>query len=249
MSSIDLVNATVAYPVFTAARQQSALAAAADAIGFGKLARSQEGTKYIVALDRVNLSLTSGTRLGLIGRNGAGKSTLLRTLAGMLTPRSGSLRVDGRVGVLFNIGAGLDGDKTGLENLSFIAALQELRGARLREVVDEAADFTELGHFLEMPVRTYSTGMMMRLAFSISTARGADVMLIDEVIGTGDAAFVAKAVNRVKSICDNSGVVVLASHSPVVLAEFCSEAICLERGSIVARGPVDEVSLTYASSF
>ena len=245
MTSIELVNATVAYPLVISNRQQSIFAAAANAATFGRFAKDNIGTKYVVGIDNVSLKLKEGDRVGLVGRNGAGKSTLLKTLAGMLNPRSGRRVVTGRIGCLFNVGSGLDLDKTGIENLKFIASLHQLTGGGLANAVEEAADFTELGHFLHMPVRAYSTGMLMRLAFAISTSQGADIMLIDEMIGTGDAAFVKKAVERVKNVCNQSGIVVVASHAQFILNDFCERAILFDRGNIVGEGSIEDTWALY----
>lgn len=246
MANIALHGVTVAYPVIVSGRQQSALAAAARTFSFGRIGRGGDMT-YVTALREVSLNIAQGGRVGLIGRNGSGKSTLLRTLAGIITPQSGLVQVQGSLGCLLNLGAGLDGDKSGYENLKLIGRLYGLRGRALADAVEEAADFTELGAFLALPVRTYSSGMTARLSFAIATARHAEIMLIDEVIGTGDAHFVGKAVERVKQLCARSGIVVVASHSLDILHGFCDEVVLMGGGEVLARGPVDEVWPTYAA--
>jgi ABC-type polysaccharide/polyol phosphate transport system ATPase subunit len=249
---ISLHGMTVAYPVFTSGRQKSALAAMAGAMGFGggygKLARDANGAQYVVALRDVSLQVKEGTRLGLIGRNGSGKSTLLKAMAGIVTPSRGNIRVDGRIGCVLNLGTGLDAEKTGMENLRLIARLYGLNGPELKAAVEEASAFTELGPYLNLPVRTYSTGMMARLSFAIATSHRSDVMLIDEVIATGDTHFTGKAVKRVRAMCDISGMVVLASHSYEILDDFCDEVIWLDSGTIMARGPLAEVWPQYIAS-
>ncbi len=246
MPSIDLRSVTVAYPVVVSARQQSAFAAVAQTFSFGRLARETTGGKYVVALQGLTLDVPNGTRLGLIGRNGSGKSTLLKTMAGIIHPTRGSVDIEGRIGCLLGLGAGLDPEKTGLDNLRLVARLHGLKGARLESAIEEAAEFTELGPFLNMPTRTYSSGMTARLAFAIATAHQSDLLLIDEVIGTGDAHFVHKAINRVKTLCAESGIVVLASHSSDIMREFCDEAAWLDSGRLMMRGGVDEVFSEYA---
>jgi ABC-2 type transport system ATP-binding protein/lipopolysaccharide transport system ATP-binding protein len=241
-----LDNVTVAYPINITARQQSIFAHTVSKMSFGTLGMAANST-YVIALNGVNIQVNEGARIGLVGRNGSGKSTLLKTMAGIITPRSGKRAAFGTVGCVLNLGTGLDADRSGLENLRTIATLYGLRGAEFRNAVDSAAEFTELGPYLDFPVRTYSSGMTARLCFSIATARHADIMLIDEVIGTGDAHFVAKAVARVKEICAKSGAVVIASHSFDILRDFCDDAIWMDSGKVRQRGDVGTVWHEYAS--
>ncbi|WP_369062382.1 ATP-binding cassette domain-containing protein [Caulobacter sp. 73W] len=247
MAHITLDGVTVAYPVVISNRQQSAFANAAHALSFGRYGRGV-GVDHVVAIDDLTLNLPRGTRIGLIGRNGSGKSTLLKTCAGIITPAKGRIDINGTVGCLLGLGAGLEVDKSGIDNMQLIGRFHGLRGADLKDAVAEAAEFTELGPFLHMPVRTYSTGMMARLAFAIATAQHSDIMLIDEVIATGDAHFINKAVDRVRTVCANSGVTLVASHMPNLLADFCDEAIWMHAGKVQARGPVLEVWDQYAAS-
>jgi ABC-type polysaccharide/polyol phosphate transport system ATPase subunit len=243
---LSLNSVTVAYPVNITARQQSFFAAAASAMSFGSIGKSGSNETYVIALNNISLDVAAGARIGLIGRNGSGKSTLLRTLAGIITPRAGRRFVNGSIGCVLNLGSGLEGDRSGYENLQTIARLYGMEGAELRNAVEEAGEFTELGPYLDFPVRTYSSGMTARLCFSIATARHADIMLIDEVIGTGDAHFVAKAVQRVKEVCAKSGAVVIASHAQSVLNNFCDTAIWMDRGRIRQSGGIDDVWQAYS---
>jgi ABC-type polysaccharide/polyol phosphate transport system ATPase subunit len=245
MANVDLRGVTVAYPLAVTARQRSAFGAAAAALSFGRLGVAPDGETRVVALNNISLSIKNGTRLGVIGRNGSGKSTLLKTIAGIITPMRGRCVVDGTLGCVLSLGAGMDHERTGYENLRMIALLYGMRGRELATVVEEAADFTELGPFLNLPVRTYSSGMVARLCFAIATARHSEVMIVDEVIGTGDSHFINKAVNRVRTLCESSGIVVLASHSPEIMNGFCEEAIWMDSGVIKARGTVDEVWNNY----
>lgn len=246
MAHITLKDVTVAYPLVISNRQQSAFANVAHALSFGQYGKGV-GVDHIVAIDGLSLDLPRGSRIGLIGRNGSGKSTLLKTCAGIITPAKGKVDVKGAVGCVLNLGAGLEPDKSGRDNMQLIGRFYGLSGSDLKAAVAEAAEFTELGPFLEMPVRTYSSGMMARLAFAIATAQHSDVMLIDEVIATGDLHFINKAVERVRAVCANSGVTMVASHMPDLLAEFCDEAIWMHSGKIRARGPVMEVWEQYAA--
>jgi ABC-type polysaccharide/polyol phosphate transport system ATPase subunit len=244
VAKITLRGVTVSYPVVVANRQQSALAAAARGVSFGRIGRGGDAT-YITALRSLSLDVGLGARVGLVGRNGSGKSTLLRTLAGIITPQAGRIEVQGSIACLLSLGAGLDPDKSGYDNLKLIGRLHGMQGKELREAVEEAGDFSELGSFLNMPVRSYSAGMATRLSFAIATSRHADIMLIDEVIGAGDTHFIGKAVQRVRELCAQSGIVVVASHAPDILHTFCDEAILMNAGEVLHRGPVDEVLAAY----
>jgi len=242
-----LNDVTVAYPVNITARQQSIFAHAVDKMSsFGRLAKSSSQT-FVLALNGVNLQVQEGARIGLVGRNGSGKSTLLKTMAGIITPRSGVRKTFGSIGCVLNMGSGLEGDRSGIDNLKLIARLYGLDGPEYHRAVEDAADFTELGPYLNFPVRTYSSGMTARLCFAIATARHADIMLIDEVIGTGDAQFVAKAVKRVKDICAKSGAVVIASHSHDVLRDFCDDVVWMDAGKVRESGKLSDVWPAYSN--
>ncbi len=238
---LELSNATVAYPINISSRQQSIFAQAVKHVSFGKLGKSNSDETFIIALNNISMNIAEGSRIGLIGGNGSGKSTLLKTLAGIIYPQFGKRNVNGSIGCLLNLGAGLEHDRSGIENLRMIARLYGLEGADYRNAVDDAAEFTELGNYLNLPVRTYSTGMTARLCFAIATAKHSDIMLIDEVIGTGDVHFVNKAVTRVKEICAKSGAVVIASHSWDVLRDFCDEGMWLNSGKIKSHGKIADV--------
>lgn len=248
MANIELRNVTVAYPVHVSNQQRSAFAQAAKVLSFGRLGEAQGGENYVLAVYDLSFTIPKGGRVGLIGRNGSGKSTLLRTLAGIITPTSGLLRVDGTVGCVLSLGAGLDPDKTGHENLRLLGRFLGFNGQRLNALVHDAADFAELGPYLDLPVRTYSSGMMARLCFAAATAQQADILLIDEVIATGDVHFARKAVERVKRLSASSGIVVVATHVYEVLAGFCTHAVWMDAGEIKATGPVDEVWRMYSDA-
>ena len=247
MAYLNVSAVSVAYPVHLSNKQQSAFAAAANVLSFGRLAKDAKGIKHVLALDKVSVEIKEGMRVGLIGRNGSGKSTLLRTVPGIIRPREGVIESKGTFGCLLNLHAGLDYEKSGIGNMRLIARLNGLRGAALSRAVDSAAEFTELGPFLDLPVRTYSSGMTARLSFAIATAQGADIMCIDEVIAAGDAHFVAKAVQRVRDLCSNSGIVLLAVHVPELMRSFCDFALWLDGGKVISFGPVDDVLMQYSS--
>lgn len=241
MTSINLENVSVRYPIETSARQRSAFAQLARSVSFGGMGGKTRHNSYVEAVSNLSLTVSEGGRLGLIGRNGAGKSTLLKMIAGIYEPSAGRREVIGRLGCLLSPGAGMDSDLTGLENLRLVAMFHGLRGKEMRDVVDRAAEFSELGPYLEMPVRTYSTGMNARLCFSIATSQQTDILLVDEVIGAGDMFFINKAVARIRELCSRAGIVVMSSHSYEIVASFCTHVLLLDAGRALAFGKIDDV--------
>jgi ABC-2 type transport system ATP-binding protein len=237
MARIELRNATVEFAVKIA---KSMGAGAAQTGG-----RIDIATGVVRALEGVTLDIGPGSRIGLIGHNGAGKSTLLRVMAGVYAPVRGEARIEGRVATLFNATPGLNIDSTGRENI--ITCGLHL-GLGLREVkarIDDIAAFTELGPYLELPVRIYSTGMLMRLGFAIATSLEPDILLIDEGLGTGDAAFAAKAEARMRCMAERASIVVVASHSSALLAGLCTHGVVLQHGRVLATGPIETVLEDY----
>jgi ABC-2 type transport system ATP-binding protein/lipopolysaccharide transport system ATP-binding protein len=188
------------------------------------------------ALDGLDLEINDGDRVGLIGRNGSGKSTLLRTLAGVYSPTFGGMDVDGTISTLLEINLGLFDEATGYENIIMLGIA---RGKTKKEMIAKFADleeFTELGEHLNAPVRTYSSGMRLRLIFGVVTTLHADILLIDEVIGVGDAFFVEKAIKRIGSMVDKSKILVLASHSDDLIMQFCNKVLFLDKGKALFYG-------------
>jgi ABC-type polysaccharide/polyol phosphate transport system ATPase subunit len=245
MANITLSNVTVAYPVSISGIQRSGFAAAANTLSFGRIGRDAGGAQYVVALDNVNLDIKKGVRLGLIGRNGSGKSTLLKTVAGIVPPRFGQRMVDGSIGCLLTLGAGMDGEKSGVDNMRMVARLHGMQGKALDAAVEEAAAFSDLGPYLEMPLRTYSAGMVARVCFAIATAKESDIMLIDEVIGAGDAHFISKAGERIFKLSERANILMLATHSYAILESYCNEVVWMDAGSVRMRGSVSEVYNAY----
>jgi ABC-type polysaccharide/polyol phosphate transport system ATPase subunit len=199
-------------------------------------------------LDGVTIHLKPGDRVGLIGRNGAGKSTLLRVIAGLTWPSSGKCTVEGVTQPLLSLGAGLNLDKSGLANILFFGKLMGLNRQNRQSLLEDVAEFAELGDFISLPVRSYSAGMSLRLAFGLATAFPNDILLIDEVIGAGDAFFVERARQRLGSLSENSKILVVASHSDAAIREFCNVAVWLDKGQIVDFGDPDEVLARYHAS-
>jgi len=211
----------------------------------GNLARDARDRITVLALRDINLDLTHGDRLAVIGVNGAGKSTLLKVLAGIYTPTGGRMMASGRVSALLTASVGLNMDATGRENIITRGMYMDIHPRDMRARVDEIADFTELGYHIDMPVRTYSSGMMVRLCFAVATSLRAEILLMDEWLGAGDAGFLAKARQRMEDFVSATSILVLASHSMPLLQEWCNRAILLDQGRIVAAGGVAEVVAAY----
>jgi len=205
-----------------------------------------KGRRALRVLSGVDLEVRDGERVGLIGPNGAGKTTLLKVIGGIYQPTRGSLAVQGRVCPLFDLGLGMDMDATGEENILLRGLTIGFSLAEVRELAPEIAAFSELGEHLGRPVRTYSSGMLLRLTFSVSTAIRPDVLLLDEWIGAGDAHFLHKAQRRLENMVADSRIVVMTTHSPDILRTFCTRLVYLRDGQVVCTGAVDEVFERYS---
>lgn len=197
------------------------------------------------AIDRVNLQFRDGDRVGIIGHNGAGKSTMLRLLAGIYPPTSGTRTVEGRISSLFDIMLGFEMESSGWENINYRAYLLGETPTSIAPKRQEIADFTELGEFLDMPVRHYSAGMLVRLAFAISTAIEPEILLIDEVLSVGDLSFQNKARARMEKMMQSARVMVLVSHDLDCLKQLCRTGIWMDRGQVVQVGPMRQVVDAY----
>ena len=244
MAFIELKQASVVFSVYGASARSLKSTLLAQTTG-GRIGANSRDHVTIQALDSVSLRLQHGERLGLVGHNGAGKSTLLRLMAGIFEPTGGQLLIEGRVAPIFDIGGGMDWDSTGYENIILRGLALGLSRSEIGAKRDEIAEFTELGAFLEMPLRTYSAGMQARLAFSISTSIEPDILLIDEAVGAGDAAFLQKAEGRLDELAERAGILVLASHVEQTIRRLCTRAAMLAKGRLVAVGPVEEVLERY----
>jgi len=192
------------------------------------------------ALRDINLHLRPGERIGLVGRNGAGKTTLLRVMSGVYEPGSGRVRIEGRISSLTDIMLGMDSDANGYENIVLRGIVLGLTRKEATALIPEVAAFSELGQYLDLPVGTYSSGMMLRLAFAVSTAVVPDILLMDEMIGAGDAHFVEKAQSRINNMIERVSILVIASHNEEIIKRFCTKAILLDEGKIRHMGGVDE---------
>jgi ABC-2 type transport system ATP-binding protein/lipopolysaccharide transport system ATP-binding protein len=245
MASIVVDNVGIVFPIYDS-RGRSLKSRLYDFL------RSPSGQSrsitLVEALRGVSLQLRKGDRMGIIGRNGSGKTTLLRVLSGIYEPTSGHVNIEGTVASMTDMTMGMDPDATGEENILIRGILLGMTRRDAQRLIEPIRDFTELAEKLDYPIRTYSTGMLLRLAFAISTAIRPDILVMDEMIGAGDASFVEKARARVGAMIDASSVLVLSSHNLAIVREFCTSAILLEDGRIAASGDVEHVIRSYEAS-
>lgn len=206
-----------------------------------RIARSGMGAVQVQALRDISLEIRPGDRVGLVGRNGAGKTTLLRVLSGVYEPTAGSIEIQGQVSALTDLMLGMDPEGSGYDFINTRGILLGLNRKQRAALVPDIEEFTELGDYLHLPVRTYSSGMLLRLAFAVSTAITPDILLMDEMVGVGDARFLEKANQRLQRLMEKVQILVLATHNDQILREFCNKALLLSEGRVVLQGSVDEV--------
>jgi ABC-type polysaccharide/polyol phosphate transport system ATPase subunit len=242
---IRLRDVSVRYPVFTP-RTRGLKGMILSRLG-GTL-RVHDNTLEVEALRNLDLDLRDGDRLAIVGHNGAGKTTLLRVLSGIYEPQCGTMQVEGSVSSFVDITLGMDPESSGWENIVLRGVFMGLTFAEARALAPSIAEFSELGEYLDMPVRTYSAGMFMRLAFAITTSVQPEIIIMDEMIGAGDARFLDKAIERVNALLGQTKIVVLASHSDFIVTRFCNKALWLEKGCARAFGPVAEVLKGYTAA-
>jgi ABC-2 type transport system ATP-binding protein len=240
--SITTKDACVDFPIFDA-KSRSLKKTVMGVVG-GNI---DSGAKIpiIEALRNISVHLEHGARVGLVGHNGAGKSTLLRLFSGIYEPTRGAAEIRGRVAPVFDLGVGMDPEISGLENIIIRGLFLGMTRKQMDQKVDDIAEFTELGDFLNMPLRTYSTGMRVRLALGVVTSIDPEILLLDEGIGAVDAAFLDKSKRRLSELVERSGLLVFASHSDEFLRELCDTAIWMEHGQIKQQGDLDDVLRAY----
>lgn len=245
MPFLSVRNVSLNYPVFSAAPSPPEEGTAEPG---GDLHRhagaltvsARGGSQSIEALRDINFELEAGDRLALIGRNGSGKSTLLRVLAGVYSPTVGEVAHEGRIAPLFSVGLGVKREATGRRNIILRGLMSGLTWKESAEKIDEIIEFSELGPFIDLPVRTYSSGMAMRLSFAMATAFSPEILLLDEWIGAGDEAFQKKATTRMNALVSQSGITVIASHRRRLIMDVCTKALWLDGGRQCKIGPVVE---------
>ncbi|MFN0055222.1 MAG: ABC transporter ATP-binding protein [Planctomycetales bacterium] len=243
MTSIDLDHVSLVFRV-----RQNRRIALKDFIVKRMFLRSVNPFMEVRALQNINLQIREGDRLGIIGHNGAGKSTMLKLLGGIYPPTGGKLTVQGEVSSLFDLSLGFEPEASGWENIAYRGYLQGETPRTLREKLPEIAAFSELGEFLDNPVRHYSNGMLVRLAFAVATAIDPEILLVDEVLSAGDMAFQKKARKRMEDMIDKARLIVMVSHDMPALLKFCNRAIWLDRGEMRMIGKPQEVIAAYTAA-
>ena len=245
---IKFENVNLSYPIYENAGSRSLKSTILNLRVGGKI--NQKGKiPQVKALSDLTFELKEGDKLGLIGHNGAGKTTLMRSIAGIYTPNSGNFIIQGSVQCMLDVYMGLDPMLTGFENIKVRAVLLGIKKKNIPDLIEDIADFTELGDFLAVPVRTYSSGMQLRLAFALSTAVPADILAIDEVIGTGDASFREKAEVRLTEFMHKAKIVLMSSHEDEVIRKHCNKVMWLEHGKVKMLGKTEEVLKAYERNY
>lgn len=238
MSHLTAFNISVDFPLYHS--DNRSLKKTILGRASGRFAKDHKNRPVVQALQNISFTLRSGDRLGLVGSNGSGKTTLLRALSGIYQPTNGSLSMEGRLVSLLDPGQGMNLELTGRENIRLRGYFLGLPRAEIDHLEADVEDFSDLAQFLDLPVRNYSSGMVVRLAFAMATAFPPELLLMDEWILAGDAAFMEKAKVRVESMVRHADILILASHSATTLAEWCNRLIWLEAGQIKADGkPLD----------
>jgi len=237
---IKFEDASFRYPVW-----QHGVSADTGMSEIGGTIIKERNRFYVEALKDINITIENGSRIGLIGLNGSGKSTFLKICAGILPLTSGQVEVEGDISTLFASTIFSNPHLTGVDNIKLLGAICGLRRPEVAEIIDSVRDFSELGSFMDMPVKTYSAGMRSRLGFGFATSLRRDVLLIDEVIGAGDLSFYQKAREKVSEMLDEASTIIIASHSMAVIRTFCSQVLWIKNGRIQAFGDVEPIILDY----
>ncbi len=243
MASIETDRACVDFPIFDA-KSRSVKKAFLGRAG-GTIGRNSANVVVVEALRDISIALKEGDRVGLVGHNGAGKSTLLRLLSGIYEPTRGTATVRGRVAPVFDLGVGMDPEISGYENIIIRGLFLGMSRKQMLAKMDEIAEFTELGDYLSMPLRTYSTGMRVRVALGVVTSIEPEILLLDEGIGAVDAEFMTKARVRLQELVKRAGILVFASHSDEFLVQLCDSAMWIDHGTVRQSGSIRDVLTAY----
>jgi lipopolysaccharide transport system ATP-binding protein len=244
MAKIKLDQASVVLPIFNSSSRSITNTLVSAATG-GALTAQRGGHVSIEALKNLDFEIVSGDRLGIVGHNGAGKSTLLRLLSGIYEPSSGDISRSGSVASLVDISLGINPESTGRENIFLRGKLMGLTKKEIDQKIDEIIEFSELGDYINLPVRIYSSGMLLRLAFSVSTSITADILIMDEWLSVGDGSFAERSSKRLQKLVDSSEILIIASHTRALIEQTCNKVVWLEHGAIKKIGPVQEIASEY----
>jgi len=232
VASVRARGIVVEFPIYNSTHRSLKKMLISASTG-GRIAHDSRHGVTVRGIDGITFEIRPGDRVGLVGHNGSGKTTLLRVLAGAYEPILGDIEIWGRVASLLDISMGMDPEATGYENIYIRGLMMGLTSSEIRARTDEIAEFTELGEYLNMPIRTYSTGMHVRLAFAVSTSVSADIVLMDEWLSVGDPEFQQKASDRLASLVERTPILVLASHSMELIKRVCTRVFRLDHGRIV----------------
>jgi ABC-type polysaccharide/polyol phosphate transport system ATPase subunit len=246
-AELILEEVSVRFPIYSGGSQSLKKRLLFHGSG-GRLGRDSHQRIVVDALSNISLSLQSGDRVALIGANGAGKSTLLRVMAGIYEPSNGTVTSHGRISPMLEINLGIDNELNGYDNIRLRGLILGQDVAEIEDRMPEIAEFTELGDYLDVPVRTYSSGMLARLTFAIATCFTPEILLLDEWILAGDATFLSKAERRLAAFIEKTSIVVLASHNAEVCKRWCSKGLWLDRGTIVAQGDIQFILEEYGKN-
>ncbi len=244
MAYIDFQHVGVDFPIFASQNRSFKKSVMNIATG-GRIASDASSMPVVRALDDINLRIEEGERVGLLGCNGSGKSTILRVLAGVYWPTSGRAEVEGSIGSLLDISLGTDGESTGIENMYLRGTLLGMSKEEINRLLPEMTEYSELGDFINLPMKTYSSGMQMRVAFTVSTQSAPEVLLMDEWLAVGDQNFQRKAEERLSSLVEQTKILVIASHSRSLIERVCTRAVWLDHGKIRMDGSPQDVCRAY----
>jgi ABC-type polysaccharide/polyol phosphate transport system ATPase subunit len=245
-TELTLKNVSVSFPIYQGGSRSLKKRLLYRGTG-GQMASDANHRLVVEALRDVSLSLKAGDRVALIGRNGAGKTTLLRVMAGVYEPSVGDVIFHGRISPMFDISLGIDSEVSGYDNIRLRGLILGLSASEIESRIPDIVEFTELGDYLDIPVRAYSSGMMTRLTFAIATCFSPEILLMDEWIMAGDAGFLAKAQHRVQTFVERANILVLASHSLEICRQWCTKAVWMERGEIKMLGDIEPVLKAYVA--
>lgn len=239
MASITFDDVSIEFPIYSLASRSLKKSFVHLTTG-GKISTEARGAVVVRALQNISLHIEHGDRVGLIGHNGAGKSTLLRVVSEIYEPTHGAVHIDGKVSPLLDVMLGMEHESTGYENIIMRGILLGLTEKQIKQKVEEIANFSELGDYLSVPLRTYSAGMKVRLAFGAATSVDPEILVLDEVVGAGDSVFMNKAKQRLDQLVEKSSIVLFAAHSDDIIKRFCNKVLLLHAGSVKYFGSVEE---------